>query len=137
MIRPAGRSRSELRATVSMPSSGCLDAGVLAVLCVHEAIRDVLVTGYEPLIDSLDLLNPQRPACRAAAIKVGTQTIVIDSPRDFTADRPAPWDIKACSPDDFLHAMVDLSPKIVFALSPRSPTASRCHDGRRPGAHRA
>jgi hypothetical protein len=52
----------------------------------------------------------------AAAIEVGAQTIVTDNLKDFPADRLAPWDVEGSSADDFLHAMVDLSPKIVFAL---------------------
>jgi hypothetical protein len=75
--------------------------GVLAVLCVHEAIRDVLVTSCEPLIDSRGTSQPTAWA---------------------------PWDIKTCSPDDFLHAMVDFSPEDRLRAFPkRSPTASSCH----------
>lgn len=83
---------------------------------MNGAIRDVLVTDYEPLIDSLDLPDSGDRHVLAAAIKVGAQTIVTDNLRDFPADRLSSWDIEASSADEFLHAMVDLNPKIVFAL---------------------
>ena len=77
---------------------------------MNGAIRDVLVTGYEPLIGALDLPDPGDRHVRAAAIKVGAQTIVTNNLKDFPADRLAAWDIEASSADDFLHAMVDLNP---------------------------
>ncbi|MFQ1004405.1 PIN domain-containing protein [Modestobacter sp. SSW1-42] len=83
---------------------------------MNDAIRDVLVTGYEPLIDALDLPDPDDRHVLAAAIKVGAQTIVTNNLKDFPAERLAGWDIEASSADDFLHAMVDLNPKVVFAL---------------------
>jgi predicted nucleic acid-binding protein len=83
---------------------------------MNAAIRDVLVTGYEPLIESLDLPDPDDRHVLAAAIKVGAQTIVTNNLRDFPAERLGAWDIEASSADDFLHAMVDLNPKVVFSL---------------------
>ena len=81
---------------------------------MNEAIRDVLVTGYEPLIEALELPDPDDRHVLAAAIKVGAQMIVTDDKDDFPADRLAPWGIEARSTDHFLHATVDLNPKIVF-----------------------
>jgi hypothetical protein len=89
-----------------------------------DAIRDVLVTGYEPLIEALDLPDPDDRHVLAAAVKVGAQTIVTNNLEDFPAGRLAAWDIEASSADDFLHAMVDLSPKVVFSLGRRSPIAA-------------
>lgn len=81
---------------------------------MNEAIRDVLVTGYEPLIEVLDLPDPDDRHVLAAAIKCGAQMIVTTNDRDFPADRLAPWGIEARSPDHFLHAMIDLNSKVVF-----------------------
>ena len=83
---------------------------------MNGAIRDVLVTGYEPLIGALDLPDPDDRHVLAAAIKVGAQTIVTNNLKDVPADRLAAWDVEASSADDFLHAMVDLNPKVVFSL---------------------
>jgi predicted nucleic acid-binding protein len=83
---------------------------------MNDAIPDVLVTGYEPLIEVLDLPDPDDRHVLAAAIKVGAQMIVTDNLRDFPADRLAKWDIEARSADHFAHAMVDLNPKRVFGI---------------------
>ena len=83
---------------------------------MSESIRDVTVTGYEPLIESLELPDPDDRHVLAAAIKAGAQTIVTNNLKDFPADRLASWDIEASSADDFLHAMVDLNPKVAFAF---------------------
>lgn len=55
---------------------------------MNEAIPDVLVTGYEPLIGILDLPDPDDRHVLAAAIKVGAQMIVTDNLRAF---RPTDW----------------------------------------------
>lgn len=81
---------------------------------MNDAIRDVLVTGYEPLIEVLELPDPDDRHVLAAAIKVGAQMIVTDDKDDFPADQLAPWGIEARSTDHFLHAMVDLDSKVVF-----------------------
>ena len=83
---------------------------------MNDAIPDVLVTGFEPLIEVLDLPDPDDRHVLAAAIKVGAQMIVTDNLRDFPADRLAQWDIEARSADHFAHAMVDLDPKRVFGI---------------------
>jgi predicted nucleic acid-binding protein len=90
---------------------------------MNEAIPDVLVTGYEPLIEVLDLPDPDDRHVLAAAIKVGAQMIVTDNLRDFPDDRLDPWDIEARSADQFLHAMVDLAPKQVFGIVQRMADA--------------
>jgi len=86
---------------------------------MNEAIPDVLVRGYEPLIPSLDLPDSDDRHVLAAAIKIGAQTIVTNNLKDFPAERLAPWDIEASSADEFLHAMVDLNPKVVFGVVQR------------------
>jgi hypothetical protein len=86
---------------------------------MNDALPDVLVTGYEPLIEVLDLPDADDRHVLAAAIKVGAQMIVTNNLRDFPADRLAPWDIEARSADEFLHGMVDLAPKQVFGIVQR------------------
>lgn len=83
---------------------------------MNDSIRDVLVRGYEPLIEALDLPDPDDRHVLAAAIKVGAQTVVTNNLEDFPAKYLVAWDIEARSADDFLHAMVDLNPKVVFSL---------------------
>ncbi|CCG01230.1 PIN domain-containing protein [Blastococcus saxobsidens] len=81
---------------------------------MNQAIRDVLVTGYEPLTGVVDLPDPDDRHVVAAAIKVGAQTIVTNNVRDFPRDGLARWHIEARRADEFLHSMVDLNPEIVF-----------------------
>jgi predicted nucleic acid-binding protein len=65
---------------------------------MNDAVRDCLVSGYEPLIDSLDLPDPDDRHVLAAAIKAGAQVIVTRNLKDFPAEKLAPWNIKAKSP---------------------------------------
>lgn len=81
---------------------------------MNQAIRDVLVTGYEPLKEVLDLPDPDDRHVLAAAIKVGAQTVVTNNLKDFPGKHLAAWDIEARSADEFLLSMVDLSPKVVY-----------------------
>jgi predicted nucleic acid-binding protein len=69
---------------------------------MNDAVRDCLVSGYEPLIDSLDLPDPDDRHVLAAAIKAGAQVIVTRNLKDFPAEKLAPWNIKAKSPEDFV-----------------------------------
>ncbi|WP_329316359.1 PIN domain-containing protein [Streptomyces sp. NBC_01262] len=79
------------------------------------AIRDVLVKGYEPLIDIIDLPDPNDRHVLAAAIRAKAQVIVTFNLKDFPADKLAPWDVQVLHPDAFVEAQVDLSPRLVYA----------------------
>ena len=71
------------------------------------AIRDVLVLGYEPLIEALDLPDPADRHVLAAAILARAQTIVTFNLKDFPADRLAPWQVEAQHPDEFVLTLID------------------------------
>jgi predicted nucleic acid-binding protein len=79
------------------------------------SIRDVLVKGYEPLIDALTLPDPDDRHVLAAAIKARAQIIVTSNVKDFPDELLDPWDVEAVHPDVFLEAQVDLSPQLVYA----------------------
>jgi predicted nucleic acid-binding protein len=79
------------------------------------AIRDVLVTGYQPLIDVVDLPDPDDRHVLAAAIRSKAQVIVTFNLRDFPEDKLSPWDVQAVHPDAFVEAQIDLAPQIVYA----------------------
>ncbi len=53
---------------------------------INRAIRDCLVTGYEPLIEVVDLPDPDDRHVLAAAIKAHAQVIVTDNLKDFPPD---------------------------------------------------
>jgi len=66
------------------------------------AVRDAVVTGYEPLIDSLQLPDPDDRHVLAAAIRARAQIILTFNLRDFPGEVLANWDVEAQHPDDFL-----------------------------------
>ncbi|MGH3168611.1 MAG: PIN domain-containing protein [Trebonia sp.] len=69
---------------------------------MNAAVRDCLVTGYEPLVEGLKLPDPKDRHVLAAAIKTGAQVIVTRNLKDFPAADLNPWDIEAKSPDAFV-----------------------------------
>ncbi|HMQ64817.1 MAG TPA: PIN domain-containing protein [Arachnia sp.] len=69
---------------------------------MNDAIRDVMVTGHEYLVDQLDLPDRDDRHVLAAAIHANAELIVTKNLRDFPSDRLAPWGVEARHPDDFL-----------------------------------
>jgi predicted nucleic acid-binding protein len=88
-----------------------------ARLCelMNGAVRDCLVLGYEPLIEVIDLPDPDDRHVLAAAIKVNAQLIVTRNRKDFPAKTLAQWGIKPKSPDDFVRDVIDLDSQAVWA----------------------
>jgi predicted nucleic acid-binding protein len=80
-----------------------------------EAVRDSIVQGYEPLIDVLDLPDPDDRHVLAAAIKVNAQLIVTRNLKDFPVKTLAEWGIRPKSPDNFVRDVMDLDPQAVWA----------------------
>jgi hypothetical protein len=82
---------------------------------MNAAVRDCLVEGYEPLIDVLDLPDPDDRHVLAAAIKVNAQLIVTRNRRDFPPKVLAEWGVRPKAPDDFVRDVLDLDPQAVWA----------------------
>ena len=82
---------------------------------MNAAVRDCLVSGYEPLIAALELPDPNDRHVLAAAIKAKAQIIVTKNLRDFPAERLAPWGLKAKSPDSFVRDQIDIDRQAVWA----------------------
>jgi predicted nucleic acid-binding protein len=80
-----------------------------------KAVRDWKVTGYEPLIDSLKLPDPDDRHVLAAAIRARAQVIVTANLRDFPVEDLRPWDIEPKSPDEFVHDQIGLDRAAVYA----------------------
>lgn len=70
-------------------------------------VMDALVTGYEPLIETLHLPDPGDRHVLAAAIAGRADLIVTKNLRDFPADRLAPFGIRAEHPDAFVRSLLD------------------------------
>jgi predicted nucleic acid-binding protein len=65
-------------------------------------VRDAKVTGYESLIDTLALPDPDDRHVLAAAILCGADAIVTFNLRDFPEELLKPYGIDALHPDEFL-----------------------------------
>lgn len=95
-----------------------LDAARLArtrrMMC--DAVPDCLVTGYERLIDALDLPDLDDRHVVAAAIHGGATVIVTANLKDFPAPVLAPLGIEAMGPDAFVEGLVDTEPDSVLGV---------------------
>jgi predicted nucleic acid-binding protein len=80
---------------------------------MNAAVRDSLVTGYEPLIEGLKLPDPDDRHVLAAAVKSGAQVIVTRNLKHFPAADLAQWDIEAKSPDSFVLDQVGIKGRVV------------------------
>ncbi|HEX6756037.1 MAG TPA: PIN domain-containing protein, partial [Mycobacteriales bacterium] len=79
------------------------------------AVRDCMVKGWEPLVDVVDLPDPDDRHVVAAAVRARAQLIVTSNVRDFPAGQLSRWDIEPRSPDDFVLDQIDLSGNTVYA----------------------
>lgn len=77
------------------------------------SIRDCLVTGYERLIPSLELPDPDDRHVLAAAIVGRCDAIVTQNLKDFPAKALAPFQIETQHPDDFFCNQLSLAPGLV------------------------
>jgi hypothetical protein len=78
---------------------------------------DALVSGYEDLIPTLHLPDPNDRHVLAAAIRGHANVIVTMNLRDFPSDVLAPLGIEAQHPDEFVLHLLELSPGVVVAAA--------------------
>ncbi|WP_447925903.1 PIN domain-containing protein [Georgenia muralis] len=83
------------------------------------AVRDCLVKGYEPLIDAIDLPDPDDRHVLAAAIKARAQVIVTHNLKDFPSTVLEGWDMEAKAADDFILDQIDLNRDAVYGAVQR------------------
>lgn len=83
---------------------------------MNAAVPDVLVTGYEDLIEGLGLPDPDDRHVLAAAIRAGAQVIVTANLSDFSAPELLKYGIEAQHPDEFVGHLLDLAPGVVLAV---------------------
>lgn len=77
-------------------------------------VRDGLVEGYEELIESIHLPDPDDRHVLAAAIRSNAQTIVTFNLSDFPTQETAKYEIDVQHPDEFLRHLIDLTPAKVI-----------------------
>jgi predicted nucleic acid-binding protein len=82
---------------------------------MNKTVRDCLVTGYEPLIEPLQLPDPDDRHVLAAAIRSGAQVIVTTNLRHFPEAELAQWNVEAKSPDDFVLDQINIDARIVYS----------------------
>ncbi len=81
---------------------------------MDQHVPDSLVVGYESIIPSLNLPDPDDRHVVAAAIRAGASVIVTFNLRDFPASSLAPHSIEAVHPDDFITGLWGESPFAVL-----------------------
>lgn len=84
---------------------------------MNDAIPDCLVTGYERLIPSLELPDPDDRHVLAAAIVAQAQMIVTFNLRDFPQQRLDEFGIEAIHPDRFIDCQMDLREAAVITAA--------------------
>jgi hypothetical protein len=73
-------------------------------------VRDCLVTGFEHLIPSVELPDPDDRHVVAAAIHSGASLIVTFNLKDFPPEQLKRYNLAAQHPDDFIFDLLDLHP---------------------------
>ena len=98
---------------------------------MDQAAPDALVTGYESLIDSLELPDRDDRHVMAAAIRGGASVIVTLNLSDFPNAALAEFGIEAQHPDDFVLSLTETFPEFVLEAarthraSLRNPSKTR------------
>ena len=77
----------------------------------NHAFPDALVTNYEPLIEGLELPDPDDRHVMAAAIKVNANVIVTNNVKDFPEPYLKQFGLSVKRADDFLAETIDLEPE--------------------------
>ena len=82
---------------------------------MNAAVPDCLVTGYEGLVEGLELPDRDDRHVLAAAVRCQAGVIVTFNMRDFPPESLARHGIDAQHPDDFVGHLHDLAPGAVCA----------------------
>lgn len=84
---------------------------------MNTAVPDSLVTGYEELIESLHLRDPEDRHVLAVAIRSNADSIVTFNQKDFDAGELEKFDLYTEHPDEFACNMMELyTPRVLSAV---------------------
>jgi len=75
-----------------------------------DAVPDCIITGYEPLVEAIQLPDTGDRHVVAAAVKSDAQAIVTFNMRDFPNESIGQYHLEAIHPDDFFVNQIDLDP---------------------------
>lgn len=78
------------------------------------SVRDCLVVGHEPLVDMVELPDPDDRHVLAAAIRSRAQVIVTDNTKDFPVVALEPWNVETRTADQFVVDQIHLDRSIVY-----------------------
>jgi len=84
---------------------------------MNKAVPDSLVTGYEPLIEGLELPDEDDRHVLASAIRSGAQAIITFNIKDFPEEVLVLYGIEAMHPDTFVEYQLDLHQGAVIATA--------------------
>ncbi|MBZ6391857.1 MAG: PIN domain-containing protein [Pantoea dispersa] len=93
------------------------------VRLMNTALPDANVTNYQPIIDGLNLPDPDDRHVLAVAIKSQSEIIVTANLKDFPAEILSPYGIEAMHPDEFIVDLLDLNASHVFKAVNRARTS--------------
>lgn len=82
---------------------------------MNTAVPDAMITGFEPLIDSVDLPDVNDRHVVAAAVRSNAEIIVTFNLKDFPAPSLDSFGIEALHPDDFVMDLFDLNRALVLS----------------------
>ena len=92
---------------------------------MNEAVRDCLVTGYEGLIDTVNLPDPDDHHVLAAAIHADARAIITYNLKDFPDEALSRYGIESLHPDEFLSSLVATVPVSVCSVIKRQRESLR------------
>jgi hypothetical protein len=81
---------------------------------MDKSVRDALVTGYEALIPTLGLPDPDDRHVLAAAIQTNADVIVTMNLKDFPKSILSKYDLIAQRPDEFVMRLVEMDAEAVL-----------------------
>jgi predicted nucleic acid-binding protein len=85
--------------------------------CMNAAVPDSLVTGYEQLIDSITLNDPDDRHAVAVAIRSNADSIVTFNRKDFNENELEKFDLYTEHPDEFISNMIEIyTPRVISAV---------------------
>ncbi len=93
---------------------------------MNRAVPDALVSGYENLIPTLNLPDPEDRHVLAAAIHAEVELIITFNLKDFPVSILSNYQIEASHPDDFIVQLLQEYPlKVVAALKSQRQRLTR------------
>ncbi|MGB9095135.1 PIN domain-containing protein [Erwinia sp.] len=82
---------------------------------MDKVLPDAMVTGFEQLVDSVDLPDPDDRHVVAAAVRCNAEVIVTFNMKDFPPQSLKHFDVEALHPDEFISDLFDLNQALVLS----------------------